>query len=588
MAKNIFAFEKPKDSKKTFRRLLSFVKGKALVFIVLSLFLCLVANIFSLMGPKIAGEAINVIATKNIDFSYLFHLVIKMIVVYSLSSLLILLVNMLTTISSRKIAATLREKCFNKLSSLPVSFFDHHLPGDILSRAFYDVDLITTSLQTDFKEIMTSLVSVLGSLFLMVSISPLLSLIVLLTIPFSILYTVHIKKKTKPLYKKRSAEYGNMNGYVEEVYSLIKTIQSFSREKEFEKDFKSVNDSSSSSYKEAESLGMTIGPNTRFINNLSIALIAILGSIFYMKNLVSLGGISSFVLYSRKFSGPINEIANVINEIISALAAAERIFNFLDEDESDKDKKGAVVCKNSNGNLGLNKIYFSYTKDKEILKDISFALHRGETVALVGPTGAGKSTIINLIMRFYKTDKGLITLDNINQEDYTYSSFRSQFALVLQDTWLFNGTVFENIAYGKEDASMDEVISVSKKANIYSYIMRLKDGFNTVISEDGGNISKGQKQLLTIARAMLLNSPLLILDEATSNVDSRTEVLINKSLQELRKNKGSIVIAHRLSTIKNADLILVLKDGSIIEKGRHEELLKMKGFYYSLYNAQYK
>jgi len=397
-----------------------------------------------------------------------------------------------------------------------------------------------------------------------------------------------MRKITQPRYKKRSENYGVMNGFVEEMFSAQKTIQAYAYEDKTEDKFKGINTDAAAGYYNADYYGMTIGPTVGCINNVGLSAIALFGSILYMLKLISLGQISSFVLYSRKFSGPVNEIANIINELYSTLSAAERIFNILDVEEEALDSANATEFTTVNGCVELENVRFGYDPNKVILNDLSLVAKPGNLVAIVGPTGAGKTTIINLLMRFYEINAGKIKVDQKDIKELKRKSLRRAYAMVLQETWLFEGTVYDNISYGKPGASMEEVIEAAKAAHIHSFIMRLPNGYQTVITEDGGNISKGQKQLLTIARAMLYDSNMLILDEATSNVDTGTERKIQKAMRHLMEGKTCFVIAHRLSTIQNADAILVLNHGDVIEQGNHEQLMAKKGFYYKLYASQYE
>ena len=587
--RNTIAEHKPKDGKKALRRILSYVKEFRLL-ILLALILSFTSNILSLIGPSLAGKAINEAAAGagKVDFSKVLYYVKYMLLFYVSSSLISLGISIMMTMVAKFTARKLRKACFEKIAKLPVSFFDRNQAGDIISRVSYDVDVVSASIQTDIVAIMTSFTTVIGSLIMMLRISPALAAIVLVTIPISVSYTVYIKKKTRPLFIKRSKSYGFMNGFVEEMFSGEKTIQAYAYEDKVCENFAKVNGDAAQAYYNADSRGVAIGPSMGMINNMSLGLIATLGSFLFMAGRVTLGQISSFILYSRKFSGPINEIANIMNEILSALSASERIFNLLDEKEEVSDLENAVELADVKGDVRFENVSFGYEKGKTILHDLSFNADAGRLIAIVGPTGAGKTTMINLLMRFYDCDSGQILVDGRNELEYTRSSLRSAYAMVLQDTWLFRGTVYENIAYGAENATLEDVVRVAKKARIHPFIMRLPNGYDTVISEDGGNISKGQKQLLTIARAMLYDSKMLILDEATSNVDTSTEREIQSAMLELMKGKTCFVIAHRLSTIQNADNILVLDHGDVVEQGTHRQLMDRKGFYYKLYASQYE
>lgn len=582
-------YSRPKDGKKALRRILAFVKDYKML-VLFALILSFTANVLTLIGPSLAGKAINEAAAGKgqVNFTKVFYYVRLMLVFYLGSSLISIGINLLMTLVAKRTAKRLRKECFEKLSRLPVSFFDTNQAGDIISRVSYDVDVVAASIQTDIVAIMTSMVTVFGSLFMMIKISPYLAVIVLITIPISVSYTVYIKKKTRPLYIKRSKSYGAMNGFVEEMFSGEKTIQAYAYEDQVCENFAQVNTTAADAYYNADSRGVAIGPSMGMINNMSLGLIAALGSFLYMGGIVTLGQISSFILYSRKFSGPINEIANIMNELFSALSASERIFNLLDQPEEVPDRENATELTQVKGDVCFDDVSFGYVPSKTILHNLSFNAPHGRLIAIVGPTGAGKTTMINLLMRFYDCDSGEIRVDGKNELDYTRPSLRAAYAMVLQDTWLFRGTVYENIAYGSENATMDDVVRVAKKAHIHPFIMRLPNGYDTVISEDGGNISKGQKQLLTIARAMLYDSKMLILDEATSNVDTSTEKEIQAAMLELMEGKTCFVIAHRLSTIQNADNILVLDHGDVVEQGSHRQLMDKRGFYYRLYASQYE
>ncbi len=581
--------KKPKDTKGTLKRLFSYMAGfKWLLF--LALVLSFISNVLALLGPSLAGEAINEAAAGKgkVNFDKVTYYAIKMLIFYLVSSLLSIMISVVMMYISRFVAKKMRKDIFDKLMRLPVGYFDTHQAGDIISRVSYDVDVVSTCLATDIVAIMTSVVTVVGSFGMMVYISPILALVSLVTIPAATIYTAKMRKITQPRFSKRSAKYGQMNGFVEEMLSGQKSIVAYAYEDKVCEKFDKINREASEAFYDAAYYGMTMGPSVGFINNIGLSLTAMFGSMLFMAKMITLGNISSFVLYSRKFSGPINEIANIVTELYSALAAAERVFGLLNEEEEVKDLDHAVVLENVNGNVEFENVRFGYTKDKTIIHNLNMKADAGKLTAIVGPTGAGKTTIINLLMRFYDVDEGSIYVDGGEARGYTRESLRKAYAMVLQDTWVFKGTIFENIAYGKEDATMEEVVAAAKAARIHPFIMRLPQGYETVISEDGGNISKGQKQLLTIARAMLYNARMLILDEATSNVDTSTERQIQKAMRDLMKDKTCFVIAHRLSTIQNADNILVLNQGDVVEQGTHQSLMEAKGFYYKLYAAQFE
>ena len=580
--------KRPKDTKgtliKLYKTLLPF-KVLIIFVVALSIFSC----VLSLLGPYFCGEAINEVekGPGMIDFSIVWKWAVMMLVSYLFSEVVYLTINLIMVSVSKKTGYILRKECFEKLHRLPVSVFDDNSAGDILSRISYDVDVVATSIQTDISQIITTIITVLGSFFMMLKISLPLSCITMVTLPVTIIYTIHIKGITRPLYSKRSEKYGEMNGFVEEMFSGEKTIQAYSYEENVSKEYAKINKEASDAYFNADVRGVTIGPTMGMMNNLSLALNGMIGSILYMFSFATLGQLSSFILYSRKFAGPINELSNIMNEIFSALSAAERIYSFLGMKEDPEDASDAIELTSGEGRVELRDVSFSYSTEKEILHSVSFSTEKGKTLAIVGETGAGKTTIINLLMRFYRPQGGKILIDGIDSAKLTDRSLRSQFAMVLQDTWLFRGTVLENIAYGREDATREEVVEAAKKAGIHHFITTLEKGYDTVISENGGNISKGQKQLLTIARALLSKAPVLILDEATSNVDTSTEKKVQKAMTALMKGRTAIVIAHRLSTIENADEIIVMSHGSVVEKGTHSSLLEKKGAYYNLYRSQF-
>lgn len=584
---------KPKNAKRTLLRIIKYLAVYKW-FVVAFVLLAFLSNIGNLMGPRLAGKAIGVVeegaklGIGHVDMKQVLIYAIWMLVFYIFGTLLNFLVSIGMARVGRKIAQTMRRDIFHKLMVMPVSFFDRNQAGDIISRVSYDVDVVTMSLSADVVQIITSIVTVVGSFLMMLFVSPPLVLCMIFTIPLSIWHTRRMSRKTRPLYAKRSAAYGEMNGFAEEMFSGQKTILAYANENRVTDKFSDVNKTAAEAYKDADSLGTRMGPTIGMINNFGLSAIGMGGAVFYLFGIVGLEQISSFVLYSRKFSGPINEISNIINEIFSALAAAERVFEFLDAPEEPEDIPNAIELKNCRGDVRMEDVSFRYIPEKPILKNVSVIAKPGQTIAIVGPTGAGKTTIINLLMRFYDIDSGQIFVDGEEARNYTLQSLRRGYAMVLQDTWVFQGTIFDNIAYGKEDATEEEVVAAAKAAMIHNYIMRLPQGYHTVISEDGGNISKGQKQLLTIARAMLYNTSMLILDEATSNVDTATEQQVQQAIRSLMKGKTGFIIAHRLSTVQNADQILVVDHGSIVEQGTHEELMTKKGFYYKLYASQYE
>ena len=559
----------------------------------------LASNQLSLMGPKYSGAAIDAIEfSKGTDLAPVWENVIKMAVCYVLSAVLSYFLAVIMIHLSQRIVYTMRKQLFEKLNTLPVGYFDTHPTGDIISRISYDIDTINSSLSHDLVQVMTSIYTVVGSLVFMWNISKPMILIFAFTVPVSILFTRYRSKKVRPLFSERSRKLGELNGFAEEMLSGTRTIEAYGKQDVISQRFNDRNETAMNAYYNAEYYGATLGPSVNFINNLSMSLVAMLGGILYMLSVggkvsessvffITLGGVAQFVQYSRKFAGPINEFANILHEFQSAFSAAERVFRIIDEEPEPADVPDAAELSEVEGDVGFSDVSFGYTPEKTVLRDIDFHAEPGKTVAIVGPTGAGKTTIINLLMRFYDANSGEITLDSLPVENIKRKDLRKAYTMVLQDTWLFHGTVFENIVYGKENATFEEVKAAAKAARIDSYIESLPDGYDTVLSDDGTNISKGQRQLITIARAFLSDAPMLILDEATSNVDSRTEIKIQEAMSELMKGRTCFVIAHRLSTIQNADNILVVLGGTIAEQGTHKELMEKGGFYASLYNSQF-
>ena len=581
--------EKPKDTKGTLKRTLSYLGIYKLPIAMILLF-CLLSNMLALLGPSFAGKAIHEAAAGKgmVNFDNVKRYALLMLTTYFSSSILTILISILMTRVSRQVAKRMRRDVFEKLMRLPVGYFDKNATGDIISRVSYDIDVVSTCIATDLVSILTSVVTVVGSFLMMLHYSPILALVEVVMIPVATAYTVHMRKITQPIFRRRSASYGAMNGFVEEMFTGQKTILAYSYENDVSEQFVNQNREAASAFHDSEAAACTMGPTVNFFNNVGLGLVGMFGALLYMLGKIDLGGISSFVLYSRKFSGPINEVANIVSEIYSALSAAERVFRLLDEAEETKDVENARALEDIEGKVTLKNVEFGYDPGKTIIHNLSIDVDGGSLVAIVGPTGAGKTTIINLLMRFYDVNQGSVCVDGTDVRELTRSSLRKAYAMVLQDTWVFQGTIYDNIAYGKENATKEEVIQAAKSAHIHSFIMQLPEGYNTVISEDGGNISKGQKQLLTIARAMLYDAKMLILDEATSNVDTDTERQIQTAMRELMSDKTCFVIAHRLSTIRNADRILVLNNGDVVESGTHRELMDHQGFYYKLYAAQFE
>lgn len=587
-----------KRSRGMLLRLGSYVIKQWYLFIP-AVIMTLLSNQLALLGPRYSGAAIDAIEEAGgVNFPEVWQNVIKMLVCYVTSAVLSYVLAVIMVNLSQRIVYRMRKQVFEKLNTLPVGYFDTHPTGDIISRISYDIDTLNSTLSHDLVQVMTSVYTVLGSLVFMWSISKPLILIFAITVPVSVIFTRYRSKKIRPLFRERSKKLGELNGYAEEMLSGTRTISAYGREGVISDRFNERNEEAMEAYYRADYYGATMGPLVNFINNFSMSLVAMLGGILYMLSVggkvaegtlffITLGGVAQFVQYSRKFAGPINEFANIIHEFQSAFSAAERVFRIIDEEPEPEDSENAASLDSVEGRVEFDGVSFGYIPERKILDNVSVGAKPGMTVAIVGPTGAGKTTIINLLMRFYDVNSGEIRLDGLPIQSIRRADLRRAYTMVLQDTWLFSGSIYDNIVYGKENATRDEVYTAARAAKIDKYIESLPNGYDTVLSDDGVNISKGQKQLITIARALLSDAPMLILDEATSNVDSRTEMKIQEAIATLMAGRTSFVIAHRLSTVQNADVILVVQDGRITEKGNHEELMMQGGFYSTLYNSQF-
>ena len=576
------------DKKAAFARLLRYFllyKWRVLAAFVLML----ASNLFALLGPWLSGAAIDAIDLETgVDFAAVGRYCLWMAIFYVASSALSYLLTVLMVRLSQKIVRAMRQDVFDKILSLPVGELDRVAAGDLINRISYDINTVNASLSNDILQAATGVITVVGAFIGMVLTSlPLLGVFVV-TIPISVIITIKRSRTVRPLFRRRSAKLAELNGFSEEMLSGLNTIRAYGREEKICAKFDEKNTEAADAYYAADYYGSLIGPSVNFVNNLGTVLISTAGSFFYLFGMISVGNISSFLLYARRFSGPINEFSNIMGEIQSALAAAERVFRLLDAPPEAPDSPEAEELTDVRGDVCFENVHFSYDGERTILSDLSFEAKAGQTIAIVGPTGAGKTTLVNLLMRFYDPQGGRILLDGKDVRSYTRRSLRAAFTMVLQDTWLFEGTIFENIAYGKEGATRGEVERAAREANIADLIEGLPQKYDTMVTDGGVNLSKGQKQLMTIARAMLSPAKLLILDEATSNVDTRTELLIRGAMARLMEGKTSFVIAHRLTTVRNADLILVVNGGDIVESGRHEELLRRGGFYAEIYNAQFE
>lgn len=551
--------------------------------------LMLASNLLALLGPMLSGAAINAIdLDTGVDFDAVLYYCVLMAVFYAASSVLSYILSVMMIRLSQKIIRRMRQDVFEKLMTLPVGYFDRLQAGDIINRISYDIDTVNASLSNDILQAATGVITVVGAFIGMLMISPILLAVFIVTVPVSVWITIKRSRSVRPLFRKRSAALAQLNGFSEEMLSGLNTIRAYGRETQMYEKFSVKNRQAVDAYYAADYHASLIGPSVNFVNNLGMVLISTVGSLLYLFGRIRIGDVSSFLLYSRRFSGPINEFANIMGEIQSALAAAERVFGVLDESPETEDVPDAAELKAVEGSVTFDRVAFGYNPEVPVIHDLSFTADSGQTVAIVGPTGAGKTTLVNLLMRFYDPQSGSIRIDGADTRGFTRKSLRAAFSMVLQDTWLFEGTIYENIAYGSGTADRESVRAAAADAHIAAYIESLPDGYDTRLTDGGVNLSKGQKQLMTIARAMLSPAHMLILDEATSNVDTRTELLIRDAMLRLMRGKTCFVIAHRLSTVKNADLILVVRNGDIVERGRHEELLAKNGFYAQIYRAQFE
>ena len=557
--------------------------------LLLAVLLTVGSNLFALVGPELSGRAIDAIQPGKglVQMEVVRYFAGRMALFYVASSVMDYLLNVLMIAISRRITYQMRKDIFTRLADMPVGYFDTHATGDIISRISYDTDTINASLSSDLVQIFASVITIVVSLYKMLTIQASLVLVFLVTVPLSILITRRITQKTHPLFRLRSRKLGELNGFVEEMISGQKTLKAYNQEENTLDELDDINGQAVEAYYQSEYQTAAMGPSVNFIHNLSLTLISVFGTMLYMGGKMTVGDISSFVLYSRKFSGPIREIADIFNELQSSVAAAERVFRIIDEPVEPADRADARVLAGVQGRVELAHVAFGYTPERTVLKDFSLEARPGQLIAIVGPTGAGKTTLINLLMRFYDPQSGVIRVDGQEIPGLTRSSLRLAWSMVLQDTWLFYGTIAENIAYGRPGATREEIVAAARAAHIHNFITRLPQGYDTILTDDAANISKGQKQLLTIARAMLMDSPMLILDEATSNVDTRTEMVVQQAMRELMQGKTCFVVAHRLSTVRSADRILVVRDGNVVESGTHPELMARKGFYWELYQAQF-
>ena len=589
--------EKAKDFKGTLRRLIGYLQPRRWHLIAVIIF-AILSTIFSILSPKIMGQAttklfeglmmkFNHVPGAHIDFDFIRHIIIILAVLYIVSAFFSYIQQYIMAGVAQKTVYDMRKDVYHKLSRLPLEYFDSRTHGDVLSRMTNDIDNIATTLQQSLTQLITSVVTLLGIVIMMLTISPLLTLITMVTLPLYALVTKSIASRSQLYFAAQQKALGELNGHVEEMYTGHQIVKAFGREGQSIEEFNAINQNLYDAGWKAQFVAGIIMPLMSFISNLGYVIICVVGGILVTKRTITIGDVQAFIQYSRQFTQPIIQTANIANVLQSTIASAERVFEILDAQEEVPDKDDARVINVPRGDVAFYNVKFSYQKDVPLIEDLNIDVKRGQTIAIVGPTGAGKTTLVNLLMRFYEIDDGKITVDGLDIRNIRRGALRSIFGMVLQDTWLFNGTIRDNIAYGREGATEEEVVAAAQAAQADHFIRTLPDGYDTILNEEASNISQGQKQLLTIARAILADPAILILDEATSNVDTRTEVHIQKAMLTLMRGRTSFVIAHRLSTIRDAGLILVMNNGHIIGQGTHKELLEQGGFYADLYNSQF-
>lgn len=592
------AVEKAKDFKGTMKKLGVYLKPYSLSIAIVILF-AIGSAAFSIVGPKILGKAttkifeglvqkITGVPDASIDFGYIGNIAMILVALYLVSSLFGIIQSFIMSGVAQKVSYNLRKQISEKMDTLPLNYFDTRTNGEVLSRITNDVDTVNQTLNQSLSQIITSVVTLIGVLIMMFSISWIMTLATFIILPVSMVLISLVVKKSQKYFKSQQEYLGHLNGQVEEVYGGHNIMKAFNREEASTKDFDELNNTLYKSAWKSQFLSGMMMPIMSFVGNLGYVLVSILGGWLTIKSVITVGDIQAFIQYVRSFNQPISQMAQVANIMQSTAAAAERVFEFLDEEDEVKDPVNSVDPSEIRGEVEFEDVHFGYNEDKIIINDFSVDVKPGQKVAIVGPTGAGKTTIVKLLMRFYDINSGSIKIDGHDIRDFKRADLRNLFGMVLQDTWLFNGTIMENLRYGRLDATDAEVKEAAKADHVDHFVKTLPDGYNMVLNEEASNISQGQKQLLTIARAFLKDPKLLILDEATSSVDTRTELLIQKAMEKLMEGRTSFIIAHRLSTIRDADLILVMKDGDIVEQGNHEELLEKGGFYSSLYNSQFE
>ena len=572
-------------NKSTFSKLLARIKPYSF-FVVLSMLLALFSVILTLVIPLKIGQAIDCIGDKT-NWGKIIPVFTQVIILSVIVMILQWVMNLINNKITYYVVRDLRNDAIQKIETLPLSYIDSHSQGDIVSRIIADADQFADGLLMGFTQAFSGVVTIIGTLIFMIRMSISITLVVVLLTPLSLFVASFISKKTFNMFKLQSETRGEQTAFIDEMISNEKVVKAFSREEQTIEKFASMNEDLKNASLKAIFFSSLTNPMTRFVYNVIYAFVALFGAIGVISGNMSIGILTCMLSYVNQYTKPFNEITGVITELQNAFACIERIFELLNAKSEPLDKFDAVCLDNLEGNIEIKDVFFSYNKEKKLIEDFNLSVKKGQKVAIVGPTGAGKSTIINLLMRYYDTDKGIISVDGYDIKDIQRESLRSNYGMVLQETWLRNGTIRDNICLGKPDASEEEILRAAKSSHAHSFIRRLENGYDTIISDDGGSLSQGQKQLLCIARIMLLLPPMLILDEATSSIDTRTEKKIQSAFNMLMEGKTSFIIAHRLSTIKNADTILVMKDGHIIESGNHESLIEKEGFYYNLYNSQY-
>ena len=589
--------EKAKDFKGTMKKLISYLSPYKLAILLVIVF-AIGSSVFNIVGPKILGNATTKIfeglvskvsnSGGGIDFDAIFRTLTILASLYIISSIFSFVQTFITSDISQKVSYNLRKSISEKINKLPLNYYDKKTNGEVLSRVTNDIDAISQNLNQILSQMITSATTLIGVLIMMLSISVTMTLVSLIVIPLSLVMIMLVVKKSQKHFRAQQEYLGHTNGHIEEMYSGHNIMKAFNGEEKAIEEFDKLSDTLYNSAWKSQFLSGMMMPIMTFIGNLGYVIVAIMGGFLAIRNKIQVGDILAFIQYVRSFMQPIAQTAQIANVMQQTAAAAERVFEFLEEEEVAEDVKDPISTEGIEGAVEFEHVRFGYNEDKIIINDFSINIKPGQKVAIVGPTGAGKTTIVKLLMRFYELNGGKILIDGHDYRDFTRNDLRKIFGMVLQDTWLFNGSIMENIRYGRLDASDEEVIEAAKLAHAHHFIKTLADGYNMEINEEADNISQGQKQLLTIARAILSDPKILILDEATSSVDTRTEVLIQQAMENLMDGRTSFIIAHRLSTIKNADVILVMKDGDIVEQGTHEELLKSKGFYSELYNSQFE